>query len=58
MHITQDTNTKTRSLELGGGLEDSDGGEHVIVIEERKEQVEAKGGGTQGDRLHVARSLL
>ena len=34
MLITQDTKNRTRNLELGGGLENSDGEAYVIGIEE------------------------
>ena len=57
-HTKLDTKAKTHNLELGGGLEDSDGGDRLIVMEEREEQVGAKGGGTRGGRLHDTQSLL
>ena len=57
MLITQDTKNKTRTLELGGGLESGDGGDYVIGIEELEEQVSAKGGRTPCGRPHEARSL-
>ena len=53
MLITQNTKSKTRNLELGGGLESGDGGDDVIGIEELEEQVSAKGG-----RTHCGRCLL
>lgn len=37
---------RTRNLELGNGVEDGDGGEDVVRVETRIEQVAAKGGGT------------
>ena len=42
-HITLDTKTKAPNLELGSGLKDSDGGDRVIAMEEREEQVGTKG---------------
>ena len=57
MLITQDTKNRTRNLELGGGLENDDGGD-VIGIEELEEQVSAKGGRTRCGRPQEARSLL
>ena len=50
--------TKTHNLQLGGGLEDSDGGDRITVMEEREGQVGAEGGGTRGGRLHDTQSLL
>ena len=58
MLITQDTKNRTRNIELGGGLENDDGGDGVIGIEEMEEQVSAKGGRTHFGRPHEARSLL
>ena len=58
MLITQDTTTRTRNPELGGGLENDDGGDDVIGIEELEEQVSAKGGRTRCGRPQEARSLL
>ena len=58
MLITQDTERKTRNLELGGGLESGDGGDYIIGIEEVQEQVPAKGGGTHCRRPHKAWGLL
>ena len=46
--------TKTKNLGLGDGLEDHDGGDRVVVVEER--ELGAKGGETRGGRLHEARS--
>ena len=50
MRMTQDTKNGTRNLELGGGLENDDGGDYVIGIEELEEQVSAKGGRTHCGR--------
>ena len=43
---TQDTTNRTRNFELGGGLGRSDGGDHVVEIEELEEQISVKGGRT------------
>ena len=37
MLVTQDTKTKTRNIELRGGLESGDGEDDVIGIEELEE---------------------
>ena len=58
MLITQDTKNRTRNIELGGGLENDDGGDYVMGIDELEEQVSAKGGRTHCGRPHEARSLL
>ena len=58
MLITQDTRNRTRSLQLGSGLESGDGGDYVIGIDELDEQVLAKGGKKHCGRLHEAPSLL
>ena len=58
MLITPDKKKRTRNLELGGGLENDDGGDYVIGIEELEEQVSANGGRTHSGRPHEARSLL
>ena len=58
MLITQDTQNRTRNLELGGGLEHGDGGDYAIGIEEQAEQVSAKNGRTHCGRPHEDRSLL
>ena len=57
MLITQDTKNRTRNLELGGGLESGVGGDCVIRVQELKEQVTAKGGGTHCGRPHEDRNL-
>ena len=57
MLITPGTKSKTRNLELSGGLESGDG-DYEIGIEELEEQVSEKGGRTQSGRPHEARSLL
>ena len=57
MVITQDTKSRTRIPELGGGLESDDGRDHVIGIEELEENVSVKGGGTYCGRPHEVRSL-
>ena len=44
MLITRGTTNRTRNLELGGGLERSDGGVLVIGNEEVEEHVSAKRG--------------
>ena len=44
MVITQDTKSRTRIPELGGGLESDDGRDYVIGIEELEENVSVKGG--------------
>ena len=46
MLITQETQVKSRNIELGGGLEGGDGGDGVIRIEEQEGQVPAKRGST------------
>ena len=56
MLITQDTNKKTRNLELGADLESGDGGDYVIGIEELEAQVPATGGRTHCGQPHEARS--
>ena len=58
MLITQDTNKKTRNLELGGGLEAGVGRDDVIAIEELEEHVPAKGGRTHRGLSHEDRSVL
>ena len=58
MLITQDAKSRTRNLELGGGLESGYGGDCVIGIEELEEKVSAKGGRTHFDRPCEARNLL
>ena len=58
MLITQDTKNRTRNIELGGGLENDDGGDYVMGIDELEEQVSAKGGRTHCGQLHEARSLM
>ena len=58
MLIAQDTKNTTRNLELGGGWDRGDDGDHVIGIEELEEQVSAKDGRTHCGRPHEARSLL
>ena len=58
MRMTQDTKNGTRNLDLGGGLENDDGGDYVIGIEELEEQVSAKGDRTHCGRPHEARSFL
>ena len=58
MLITQDTQNKTRNLELGGGLENGDGGDYAIGIEELEEKVSGKSGRTHCGRPHEDRSLL
>ena len=58
MLITQDTKIRTRNLELGGGLESSDGGDYVREIGELEDKVSAKGGRTHCGRPHGTRSLL
>ena len=58
MRMTQDTKNGTRNLELGGGLENDDGGDYEIGIEELEEQVSAKGGRTPCGRPHEARNWL
>ena len=57
MLITQNPQNKIRNLELSGGLENGDGGDDVIGIEELEEQVSAKGGRTHCGRLYEVRSL-
>ena len=57
MLITPGTKSKTRNLELSGGLESGDG-DYEIGIEELEEQVSAKGGRTRRGLPHEARSLL
>ena len=52
--MTQAPKTRTRNLELGGGLESGDGGDYVTGIEELKEQVSEKGGTTHCGRPHEA----
>ena len=39
MLVTQDTKNKTLNLELGGGLENGDGGDYMAGIDEQEEQV-------------------
>ena len=59
MLITQDkTKKRTRNLELGGGLENDDGGDYLIGIDDLEEQVSAKGGRTHCGRPLEARNLL
>ena len=43
---------------MGGGLEDSDGGYRVIVLEGREVQVGTKGDGIHRGRLHDTQGLL
>ena len=57
MLMKQDTNNRTRNLELSGGLESGDGGNCVIGVEGLEEQVSAKGGRTPYGRPHEARKL-
>ena len=45
-------------LELGGGLENDEGGNYVIGAEEKEGQVSVKGGRTHYGRPHEARSLF
>ena len=58
MLVTQDTKTKTRNIELRGGLESGDGEDDAIGIEEQEEQVPAKGGRTHRGRPHEPQSFL
>ena len=58
MLITPDKKKRTRNLELGGGLENDDGGDYVIRIEELEEQVSGNGGRTHCGRPQEARIVL
>ena len=46
--------TKTRNLELSGGLESDDGGDYVVGIEDQEKYVSANGDRTHCGRPHEA----